>query len=193
MLKGNDRTVQLTTVLLIGVNGEQLGVVSYAKAKELAAAAGQDLVMVAERATPPVVRIMNFGKLCYEQKKNQKAQRKVSAAQKVKEVKFHINIDQHDYETKIKHVIDFFEKGSRVKVTLALRGREMAHQDMAYELMNRVTEELLPIAEPDGKPKMMGRNISVGFTPRTGSAKKSAAPAGSGEEKEEKASEEAEK
>ena len=172
MLKGNDRTVQLTNVLLIGLDGEQLGVVSYSKAKELAAEAGQDLVMVAERANPPVVRIMNFGKLCYEQKKNQKAQRKVAAAQKVKEVKFHINIDQHDYETKIKHVQDFFEKGFRVKVTLALRGREMAHQDMAYELMNRVVEELVPIADPDGKPKMMGRNISVGFTPKSGTVKK---------------------
>ena len=103
MLKGNDRSVQLTNVLLIGLDGEQLGVVSYSKAKELAADAGQDLVMVAERANPPVVRIMNFGKLCYEQKKNLKAQRKVAAAQKVKEVKFHINIDQHDYETKVKN------------------------------------------------------------------------------------------
>ena len=172
MLKGNDRTVQLTNVLLIGLDGEQFGVVSYSRAKELAAEAGQDLVMVAERANPPVVRIMNFGKLCYEQKKNQKAQRKVAAAQKVKEVKFHINIDQHDYETKIKHVQDFFEKGFRVKVTLALRGREMAHQDMAYELMDRVVEELIPIADPDGKPKMMGRNISVGFTPKSGTVKK---------------------
>ena len=171
-MKGNDRTVQLTNVLLIGLDGEQLGVVSYSRAKELAAEAGQDLVMVAERANPPVVRIMNFGKLCYEQKKNQKAQRKVAAAQKVKEVKFHINIDQHDYETKVKHVQDFFEKGFRVKVTLALRGREMAHQDMAYELMNRVTEELIPIADPDGKPKMMGRNITVGFTPKSGTVKK---------------------
>ena len=171
-MKGNDRSVQLTNVLLIGLDGEQLGVVSYSKAKELAAEAGQDLVMVAERANPPVVRIMNFGKLCYEQKKNQKAQRKVAAAQKVKEVKFHINIDQHDYETKVKHVQDFFEKGFRVKVTLALRGREMAHQDMAYELMNRVTEELIPIADPDGKPKMMGRNITVGFTPKSGTVKK---------------------
>ena len=159
-------------MLLIGLDGEQLGVVSYSRAKELAAEAGQDLVMVAERANPPVVRIMNFGKLCYEQKKNQKAQRKVAAAQKVKEVKFHINIDQHDYETKIKHVQDFFEKGFRVKVTLALRGREMAHQDMAYELMDRVVEELIPIADPDGKPKMMGRNISVGFTPKSGTVKK---------------------
>ena len=162
-------------MLLIGLDGEQLGVVSYSKAKELAAEAGQDLVMVAERANPPVVRIMNFGKLCYEQKKNQKAQRKVAAAQKVKEVKFHINIDQHDYETKVKHVQDFFEKGFRVKVTLALRGREMAHQDMAFDLMNRVTEELIPIADPDGKPKMMGRNISVGFTPKAGTVKKAAA------------------
>ena len=176
-MKGNDRTVQLTNVLLIGLDGEQLGVVSYSKAKELAADAGQDLVMVAERANPPVVRIMNFGKLCYEQKKNQKAQRKVAAAQKVKEVKFHINIDQHDYETKVKHVQDFFEKGFRVKVTLALRGREMAHQDMAYDLMNRVTEELTPIADPDGKPKMMGRNISVGFTPKSGTVKKAPTPA----------------
>ncbi len=174
-MKGNDRTVQLTNGLLIGLDGEQLGVVSYSKAKELAADAGQDLVMVAERANPPVVRIMNFGKLCYEQKKNQKAQRKVAAAQKVKEVKFHINIDQHDYETKVKHVQDFFEKGFRVKVTLALRGREMAHQDMAFDLMNRVTEELIPIADPDGKPKMMGRNISVGFTPKAGTVKKAAA------------------
>ena len=172
-MKGNDRTVQLTNVLLIGLDGEQLGVVSYSKAKELAADAGQDLVMVAERANPPVVRIMNFGKLCYEQKKNQKAQRKVAAAQKVKEVKFHINIDQHDYETKIKHVQDFFEKGFRVKVTLALRGREMAHQNMAFDLMNRVTEELIAVADPDGKPKMMGRNITVGFTPKTGTVKKS--------------------
>ena len=162
-------------MLLIGLDGEQLGVVSYSRAKELAAEAGQDLVMVAERANPPVVRIMNFGKLCYEQKKNQKAQRKVAAAQKVKEVKFHINIDQHDYETKVKHVQDFFEKGFRVKVTLALRGREMAHQDMAYELMNRVTEELIPIADPDGKPKMMGRNITVGFTPKSGTVKKAPA------------------
>ena len=87
-------------------------------------------------------------------------------------MKFHINIDQHDYETKIKHVQDFFEKGFRVKVTLALRGREMAHQNMAFDLMNRVTEELIPVADPDGKPKMMGRNITVGFTPKSGTVKK---------------------
>ena len=172
MLKPNDRSIQLESVRLIGADGTQLGVVPYDRAKELAVEAGEDLVMVSDTSVPPVVRIMNFGKLCYEQKKNQKAQRKNTIAQKLKEVKFHINIDQHDYETKVKHVQDFFEKGFRVKVTLALRGREMAHQDMAFDLMNRVTEELIPIADPDGKPKMMGRNITVGFTPKSGTVKK---------------------
>ena len=88
-----------------------MDVVPLAKARELAQGAGLDLVLVSDRSTPPVVRIMNFGKLQYEQKKNLKTQRKNSAAQKLKEVKFHVNIDSHDYETKIKHALDFLEKG----------------------------------------------------------------------------------
>lgn len=166
MLKPNDRTITFDEVRLIGAEGDQLGVVAYAEAKRLAAEAGMDLVMVSDRSTPPVVRIMNFGKLRYEQKKNLKAQRRNSAAQKVKEVKFHINIDQHDYETKIKHALDFLGKKFRLKVTLALRGREMAHQDMAFELMNKVTQELTPFADADGAPKLLGRNISVNFAPK---------------------------
>ena len=95
---------------LIGADGEQLGVVSYAQARDLAAESGLDLVMVSDRSTPPVVRIMNFGKLRYEQKKNLKAQRRNTAAQKLKEVKFHITIDDPDYQTKIKKSLDFLEK-----------------------------------------------------------------------------------
>lgn len=151
---------------LIGVNGEQLGVVPYLRAKELAAEAGEDLVLVSDASTPPVVRIMNFGKLRYEQKKNLKAQRKNTIAQKLKEVKFHINIDQHDYETKLNRALEFLNKKCRLKVTLALRGREMAHQDMAYELMERVSGDLAQYAEADGKPKLLGRNISVNFAPK---------------------------
>ena len=166
MLKPNDRTVTLTEVRLIGAEGEQLGVVAYSKAKELAFEAGLDLVLVSDRSTPPVVRIMNFGKLCYEQKKNLKAQRKNTAAQKIKEIKFHINIDQHDYDTKLNKAIDFLDKKFRLKVTLALRGREMAHQDMAFELMDKVTEALKEYADADGKPKLLGRNISVNFAPK---------------------------
>ncbi len=140
--------------------------VGYSKARELAAEAGQDLVMVAERANPPVVRIMNFGKLCYEQKKSLKAQRKSTATQKTKEVKFHINIDSHDYETKIKHALDFLAKKFRVKITLAMRGREMAHKDLAFQLMTQVMGELTPVADADGQPKLLGRNISVTFAPK---------------------------
>ena len=166
MLKPNDHSVQLDQVRLIGADGDQLGVVPYARAKELAIESGEDLVLVSDTSNPPVVRIMNFGKLCYEQKKNLKAQRKNTAAQKIKEIKFHINIDQHDYETKLSRALEFLEKKFRLKVTLALRGREMAHQEMAFELMEKVTEALTPYAEADGKPKLLGRNISVNFAPK---------------------------
>ena len=101
-----------------------------------------------------------------EEYANLKAQRKNQAAQKLKEVKFHVNIDDHDFETKLKHALDFLEKGCRLKVTLALRGREMAHQDLAYKLMDQVMEALAPAADADGKPKMLGRNISVNFAPK---------------------------
>ena len=166
LLKPNDRSITFTEVRLIGLEGDQLGVVSYAKARELAQEAGQDLVLVSDRSVPPVVRIMNFGKLRYEQKKNLKQQRKNTAAQKVKEVKFRVNIDQHDYETKIKHALDFLEKKYRLKITLAMRGREMAHQDIAFEVVRKVMGELAPYADADGQPKLLGRNISVNFSPK---------------------------
>ena len=101
-----------------------------------------------------------------KQKKNLKAQKKNNAAQKVKEVKFHVTIDKHDYEFKIKKALDFLEKGCRLKITLALRGREMAHQDIAFDLMNNVMTDLAPYGEADGSPKLLGRNISVTFAPK---------------------------
>ena len=166
MLKPGDRSFTAEQVRLIGADGEQLDIVSLAKARDLALQAGLDLVLVSDRAVPPVVRIMDYGKLLFEQKKNLKNQRKNNVAQKVKEVKFHINIDQHDYDTKVKKALDFLEKKYRVKITLALRGREMAHQEMAFDLMKKVTEVLTPHADPDGQPKLLGRNISVNFAPK---------------------------
>lgn len=166
LLKPNDRTFSASEVRLIGAGGEQLNVVTIAKAHELARAAGMDLVLVSDKTVPPVVRIMNFGKLQYEQKKNLRNQKKNNAAQKIKEVKFHVNIDTHDFEIKIKRGLDFLEKGYRLKLTLALRGREMAHQELAFELMNKVLEALKPGGEPDGTPKMLGRNVTVNFNPK---------------------------
>ncbi len=151
---------------MISADGEQLGVVSIEHARELAEEAGLDLVAVSEKTDPPVVRIMNFGKLQYEQKKNLKNQKKNNVAQKVKEVKFHVTIDKHDYDFKIKRGIEFMEKGCRLKVTLALRGREMAHQNLAFELMQNVVTELSQYGEADGAPKLLGRNISVNFVPK---------------------------
>lgn len=166
LLKNGDRSFTAEQVRLIGEDGEQLDIVTLLRAREMAQEAGLDLVLVSDRAVPPVVRIMNFGKLQYEQKKSIKAQRKNSTTQKIKEIKFHVNVDTNDYGIKIKHALEFLEKGFRLKLTLALRGREMAHQDLAYELMNRVLADLAPHGEADGKPKLLGRNITVNFAPK---------------------------
>ncbi len=165
LLKPGDRSFTPETVRLIGADGEQLDIVTLAKARELALHAGLDLVLVSDRAVPPVVRIMDFGKLVFEQKKNLKTQRKNNVAQKVKEIKFHINIDTHDYEYKLARGVEFLGKGCKLKVTLMLRGREMAHQDMAFDLMKQVMDYLAAYGEADGKPKLLGRNITVYFAP----------------------------
>jgi translation initiation factor IF-3 len=164
-LKPGDSTVKFSQVRLVGEDGEQMGLVNYADAQAQAQAAGLDLVLVAERSDPPVCRIMDYGKLLFEQKKNLKNQRKKNLTKKVKEVKFHVNVDKHDYEYKIDHAQSFLSKGNKVKITLALRGREMAHKDMAFELMGRITEDLKGCGKSEVTPKFQGRNLSVTFAP----------------------------
>lgn len=156
---------------LIGPAGEQLNIVSLAQAREMAERAGMDLVLVSDRAVPPVVRIMDYGKLLFEQKKSIKEQKKNNAAQKLKEVKFHVNVDNHDYELKTKKSIEFLEKGCKLKVTLAMRGREIAHKELAFDVINRVMEDLKGKGEPDGEPKIMGKSITVVYSPLRKSGK----------------------
>jgi translation initiation factor IF-3 len=165
LLKPGDRTVTFTKVRLVGEDGEQLGLVSYSDAKAKAQDAGLDLVLVAEKSDPPVCRIMDYGKLLFEQKKNLKNQRRRSLTQKVKEVKFHVNVDKHDYAYKIEHAREFLNKGNKVKITLALRGREMAHKEMAFDLMVKITEDLKGYGKSEVEPKFQGRNITVPFAP----------------------------
>jgi translation initiation factor IF-3 len=165
LLKPGDRSFRAEQVRLVGSDGEQIGVVSLTEARERAKTEGLDLVLVAEQAKPPVCRVMDFGKLLYEQKKNLKSQRKHNLTQKVKEVKFHVNIDKHDFEYKIKHGIEFLGKGYKLKLTIMLRGREMAHKDIAYELMERVIAELEEHGTAENKAKLQGRNISVSMAP----------------------------
>ncbi|MDD5599859.1 MAG: translation initiation factor IF-3 [Victivallaceae bacterium] len=165
LLKPGDRTINFSKVRLVGENGEQMGLIAYSEAQEKARSAGLDLVLVAEHSDPPVCRIMDYGKLLFEQKKNFKNQRKRSLTQKVKEVKFHVNVDKHDYDYKIEHARAFLGKGNKVKITLALRGREMAHKEMAFDLVNKITEDLKGFGNPEVAPKFQGRNMTVPFAP----------------------------
>ncbi len=167
MLKANDRAYADHDLRVIAANGDQLGVIKLEKAAQLAKEAGLDLVLVAETAEPPVCRIMDFGKLCYEQKKKIKDQKKHQQAQKVKEIKFRINIDEHDYEYKINHAIEFLSKGCKLKVTLMFKGREMAHTEMGFNLVSRITESLKDVGTPESTPKLLGKNINVAFNPKS--------------------------
>ncbi|MBN2642983.1 MAG: translation initiation factor IF-3 [Victivallales bacterium] len=169
MLKPGDRAfTEDTEIRLVGADGELVGMVSYTQARAMAVEAALDLVLVAEKATPPVCRIMDFGKLQYEQKRNLRSQKKSNHAQKVKEVKFRVNIDKHDYEYKIHHAVEFLSKGHKLKATLMFRGREMAHKEIGFELIEQVVKDLEEHGTADAKPKLMGRNISLTFTPTKG-------------------------
>lgn len=150
---------------LIDDEGEQLGIVPVREAQRIAKEKNLDLVLVAEKADPPVCRILDFGKLVYDQKKKQRDSKKHQHAQKLKEVKFRVRIDAHDYSIKINHAIDFLGKGSKVKVSLMFRGREAAHKEIGFELIERVTKDLEEYGVPEGKAALSGRMISLSFNP----------------------------
>lgn len=152
-------------VRLIDENEDNLGLVDLDEALRRAEEAEQDLVEIAGRANPPVCRIMDFGKFQYEEKKRQKEKQKKQQSVKLKEVQFHPNIEEHDYQTKLKRIKGFLEKGNKVKVIVFFRGREMAHKDIGYELMKRVIEDVSDIGSVDKKPSAAGRNIIMYLSP----------------------------
>ena len=126
---------------------------------DMAEAAGLDLVEISPNANPPVCKIMDYGKYKYEQQKRESEARKKQKVIEVKEVKFRPNTDTHDYDVKMRNVLKFLEKGDKVKVTLRFRGREMAHQDLGRELLNRVAEDVKDIGKVENMPKMEGRQM----------------------------------
>ncbi len=151
---------------LIGADGDQLGVVSKLKALELAKEARLDLVLVAEQSNPPVCKILDFGRLVYDQKRKQKNQKKNQVVQKLKELRFHLNTDEHDYQVKISHATGFLEKGNKVKIALVFRGREAAYKDKGFEIINRAVNDLAGFGAPDGTPNMTGKTILVTMNPK---------------------------
>jgi translation initiation factor IF-3 len=151
---------------LIGVNGEQIGIVGIAAANAMAEQAEVDLVEIAPTAKPPVCRLMDFGKFKYrESKKKHEAKLKQKQVQ-LKEVKFRPGTDEGDYQVKLRNLIRFLEEGDKTKVTLRFRGREMAHQEFGARLLERVQGDLSAYGLVEQFPKMEGRQMVMVLAPK---------------------------
>lgn len=146
-------------IRLIGAAGENVGVVSPERAMAMAEEAGLDLVEISPNANPPVCKIMDFGKFKYEQQKRESEARKKQKIIEVKEIKFRPNTDKNDYDVKMRNVFKFLENGDKVKITLRFRGREMAHQNLGRELLERVAEDTKEHGRVENFPKMEGRQM----------------------------------
>ncbi|MFB3737631.1 MAG: translation initiation factor IF-3 [Candidatus Velamenicoccus archaeovorus] len=152
-------------VRLVGPDGAQIGIVSTQDALRRARELDLDLVEVAPQASPPVCRIMDYGKFKYERDIRQKEARKKQARVEVKEIKFRPKIDPHDYATKKGHVERFLKTGARVKVTIMFRGREMAHTDLGRRILDRLVADLEGMAVVESAPKQDGRNMIMVIAP----------------------------
>ena len=150
---------------LVGPDGSQIGIVATQDALRRARELDLDLVEVAPQANPPVARIMDYGKFKYERDIKQKEARKRQARIEVKEIKFRPKIDQHDYATKKGHVERFLRAGSRVKVTIMFRGREMSHTELGRRILDRLVVDLGELATVDAAPKQDGRNMIMVLAP----------------------------
>jgi translation initiation factor IF-3 len=153
-------------VRCIDFDGRQIGVISTREALTLAHQRGMDLIEVSAQANPPVCRIAEYGKYKYEVEKKEKEARKHQSHSRVKEIKFHSNTDDHDFATKVQHIRGFIEEGHRVKVSLMFRGREQAHVELGFQMMQRVLKDVTDIATNENPPQQMGRNIYMMVFPR---------------------------
>jgi len=154
------------TILLIGDDGHKYGPIGIDEARAIAEEKGFDLVEVSPEAKPPVVKLMDYGKFKYEQQKKAAEARKRQKVIEIKEIKMRPTIDDHDYDTKMKQMQRFFGEGDKVKVTLRFRGREMAHQNLGMDLLNRVHKDVETIAKMEQWPKMEGRQMMMVLAPR---------------------------
>jgi len=149
--------------VIVASSGQQLGVLKIQDALRAAQTAGLDLVEVAPTANPPVCRIVDFGKFKYEISKQDKEKKQASS--KLKEIKFRVNISEHDYETKLRHGEEFLDRGNKVRVQLQFRGRENAHKELGMKLMHKISEDLNCMANVEQAPKLMGRAVTMTLAP----------------------------
>lgn len=151
---------------VIDANGEMLGVMSARDAQKLADNQNLDLVEISPNAEPPVCKVMDFGKFRYEESVKQKMARKNASRTQLKEVKFGVNVEENDLQTKLRQIRDFIGEGHKVKVTLQYRGRENAHKELGFDVVNRVIKEVEEVAAVEQSPKLMGRMLGCVLVPR---------------------------
>jgi translation initiation factor IF-3 len=161
----NDR-IRSPEIRLIGAEGENIGVVTPARAMQLAEEAGLDLVEISPNAEPPVCKIMDFGKFKYETQKREGEARKKQKIIEIKEIKFRPGTDVHDYDVKMRSVLKFLEEGDKVKVTLRFRGRELAHQDLGLALLQRVSADVGDNGKVEQLPKLEGKQMVMMIGPK---------------------------
>ena len=155
-------------IRLIGSTGEQLGIMSAAQAQRIADEQGLDLVKISPQATPPVCKLMDYGKFRFEQGKREKEAKKNQHVVEIKEIRMSPGIDVGDFNTKLKNAQKFLADGNRVKVSVRFRGREMAHTDIGKDLLVRFAEQCAEAATLDKEPKLEGRSMSIFLSPKTG-------------------------
>ena len=160
----NDR-IRVPKVRLVGPNGEQAGIVNIDEALRLAAEVDLDLVEVAPNATPPVCKLMDFGKYKYEAALKARESRKNQVNTVIKEIKLRPKIDKHDYETKKGHVVRFLSAGDKVKVTIMFRGREQSRPELGFRLLQRLAEDVTELGYVESAPKQDGRNMIMVVAP----------------------------
>jgi translation initiation factor IF-3 len=165
--------IRAREVRVIDADGKQLGVIPTSQALATAQQQGMDLVEIAPNAVPPVCKIVEYGKYKYEQEKKERESRKHQHAGKMKEIKLRLNIDDHDYQTKLNHMRDFLQENMKVKVSVFFRGRENAHPEFGQELMQRVIRDVQGAGHAEVPPKQMGKSIHMMLAPVRGAAKKS--------------------
>lgn len=161
-----NRDIRAREVQLIDAEGKNHGAIQLLEALAIAEAAGLDLVEIAPNSTPPVCKILDYGRFRFAEQKKAAEARKKQKVVEVKEIKLRPGIDEHDYGVKMKSVFRFFEEGDKVKVTLRFRGREIAHQDIGFRLMIRVKTETAGVAKVELEPSMEGRQMVMVLAPR---------------------------
>ncbi|MGA9444204.1 MAG: translation initiation factor IF-3 [Methyloceanibacter sp.] len=167
--RGGPRTnegIDTPEIQLIDVSGENVGVVEIEDALARASEAGLDLVEISPNTNPPVCKILDYGKYKYQAQKKAAEARKKQRTVEIKEIKMRPNIDTHDYDVKMRSMNRFFEEGDKVKVTLRFRGREMAHQDLGAQLLNKVKDDTIEIAKVESEPRLEGRQMVMVLAPR---------------------------